>query len=289
MGMTILVGADGSAPAEEAARLGAMLAGAGVVHLLHAVSVTPLGPLSALDTVSTVVSGSPGSLAEEWELSHEEEGIALLERARRQVESAAASAKVEVEQVQGRPSDVILSRQSGFDLIALGSHGHGLLARTFLGSVSMEVLQHAGRPVLFARRAQLRTMLVGVDGSASCLRAAKMAGELARDAGAELVFVHAAEVSLGRYGSNRERVKRAFEMAGQKAFDAAREAAGTAPAKALVVFDEAAHALVEGAKEAEADLVVVGRRGRTPAPQLGLGSVCRRVALHAQTSVLAVP
>lgn len=39
----------------------------------------------------------------------------------------------------------------GFDLILMGSHGHGALARLVMGSVASRVLSHCGVPVLLIR------------------------------------------------------------------------------------------------------------------------------------------
>jgi nucleotide-binding universal stress UspA family protein len=41
--------------------------------------------------------------------------------------------------------------ESGFDLIVVGSHGRGLIARAFLGSVSSYIVSHAPCPVLVVR------------------------------------------------------------------------------------------------------------------------------------------
>jgi nucleotide-binding universal stress UspA family protein len=43
------------------------------------------------------------------------------------------------------------AEQSGFDLILMGSHGHGALARLVMGSVANRVLSHCGVPVLLIR------------------------------------------------------------------------------------------------------------------------------------------
>lgn len=52
--------------------------------------------------------------------------------------------------VQGSTPETI-GREAGrldADLIVLGSHGHGVLRRALLGSVSEHVLHHAARPLL---------------------------------------------------------------------------------------------------------------------------------------------
>lgn len=52
--------------------------------------------------------------------------------------------------IQGPAREVILERASHFavDLIVIGSHGHGALYRTLVGSVSEGVLRRATCPVL---------------------------------------------------------------------------------------------------------------------------------------------
>ncbi len=49
---------------------------------------------------------------------------------------------------EGRPAEVIIRSAGGAQLIVVGSHGHGLLGRTPLGSVSRQVLQEATIPVI---------------------------------------------------------------------------------------------------------------------------------------------
>ncbi len=52
--------------------------------------------------------------------------------------------------VAGTPSHAILevAREGGFDLVVVGTHGHGLLGHTLLGSTAERVLHHAPCPVL---------------------------------------------------------------------------------------------------------------------------------------------
>lgn len=52
--------------------------------------------------------------------------------------------------IQGSTPETLVREADrlGADLIVLGSHGHGILRRALLGSVSAHVLHHAGRPVL---------------------------------------------------------------------------------------------------------------------------------------------
>ena len=43
------------------------------------------------------------------------------------------------------------AQEGGYDMIIMGSHGHGALARLVMGSVANQVLAHCGVPVLLVR------------------------------------------------------------------------------------------------------------------------------------------
>ncbi|KAF5956980.1 hypothetical protein HYC85_004205 [Camellia sinensis] len=62
--------------------------------------------------------------------------------------------KVETRVESGDPRDVICQavEKFGVDLAVLGSHGYGLIKRTFLGSVSNHCAQTAKCPVLIVKR-----------------------------------------------------------------------------------------------------------------------------------------
>ncbi len=53
----------------------------------------------------------------------------------------------------GHPAQCIARRaeQGGFDLVVMGSHGHGALANVVLGSVATQVLASCRTPVLLVR------------------------------------------------------------------------------------------------------------------------------------------
>lgn len=56
--------------------------------------------------------------------------------------------------LRGNPAEVILRsvREGGYDLVVMGSHGHGRLHRALLGSVSFAVLRDSPVPVMLVRR-----------------------------------------------------------------------------------------------------------------------------------------
>lgn len=99
---------------------------------------------------STLLIGSPvvptidlGELEAAIEREYEE----LLERALANVPGGVSVVKV---LAQGQPAQAILdrARKDDSDLIVLGSRGRGGMASMLLGSVSHQVLQHSGVPVL---------------------------------------------------------------------------------------------------------------------------------------------
>ena len=59
----------------------------------------------------------------------------------------------ETELLEGSPAKAILdlARSRGVDLIVVGSRGLGAVKGALLGSVSLEIVHHADRPVLVAR------------------------------------------------------------------------------------------------------------------------------------------
>jgi nucleotide-binding universal stress UspA family protein len=95
-------------------------------------------------------------------------------------------ARVQVRVRQGDPTQQILEQihhgSDGSDgddgplpdLVVVGTHGHGAIARLFLGSVAERVARHAPCPVLLARPligGELDRIVVGLDGSDSAARA----------------------------------------------------------------------------------------------------------------------
>lgn len=140
----ILVATDGSENGryalEEAVELAAS-AGAGltVVYVRHA----PL-PLLGEPVYQRSLSA---------ELRHANETVAVAKGLAR-----TAGIEAEGEVLEGDPAKRILelARLRDVDLIVVGSRGLGPLAGTLLGSVSLDVLHHADRPVLVAARKAAR-------------------------------------------------------------------------------------------------------------------------------------
>jgi nucleotide-binding universal stress UspA family protein len=139
-----------------------------------------------------------------------------------------------------------------------------------------------------------KSILVAVDGSEASNVAQKLALDLAADQHASVVFVHAVELS---------KVAASFEpfsganagLAIDAAYDdakvtlkSAEEAANRVrvPCTCKTVEDDCVNAILDTAREAHADLIVVGTHGRGGLVRAVLGSVAEGVARRATVPVL---
>jgi nucleotide-binding universal stress UspA family protein len=173
------------------------------------------------------------------------------------------------------PSAVLLERAAGADLLAVGVHGRAGPTRIALGRTATTVLHRAAVPVLVARRPPAgdfgESILLAVNGTPSCLRAAELAGRAALCTGGTVAIVSAP----GRDTRTRHMLADAVAHLW--------EVTGVEP----IVLDEsgAAHrAVAAAAASIDASLVVTGSRG-LPGAQ-ALHSVSERIASIAPCSVL---
>jgi nucleotide-binding universal stress UspA family protein len=203
---------------------------------------------------------------------------------------------------KGEPYAEVLRRAEawGADLVVVGSHGRGGIARALLGSVAERVVRHAHGSVLVAR--PIRTsgvVLAATDLSEASLPVVEAAARAAERRNARVVAVTAVDWSYAAWGSvagapfgatpvlpppetqievrsaMRETMKRELERVG-------------ATGEAQVIDGSPASAIAEQAETVGAELVVVGTHGRTGFARLALGSVAERVVRAAACSVLVV-
>ncbi|MBS1895386.1 MAG: universal stress protein [Actinobacteria bacterium] len=136
-------------------------------------------------------------------------------------------------------------------------------------------------------------IVVGVDGSAAADAALRFALEEARLRGARLRVVCVWEISAAALavGPVGEELPRGLERAALRRIDEAVRRCGADRGEIQVerraVRGPVARALLEAAQDAE--LVVVGSRGRGGIASLLLGSVGQEVAHHAQIPAIIVP
>jgi nucleotide-binding universal stress UspA family protein len=137
-----------------------------------------------------------------------------------------------------------------------------------------------------------KNILLGVDGSEHALNAARMAGELARTAQSEQLYIVVAYDPVPPYlgDPNMQYAINARLKEAQSILQAAVEAVGDVPAKlhTELIEGSAAEAIIEVAKTRQSDLIVMGARGLGRIAAAVLGSTSQKVVSHAPCPVLIV-
>lgn len=278
----IIAATDFSADAAKALRRGAQLAS------------TYHTPLEALHVIS---SASLDALRDWVPLGVPE---LLVEEARHLVEQIAASAGVAAtgRLAVGEIIAEILARCADASLLVLGMHGMNPLRDAILGTTAERLVGRCNAPVLIVRnetQGPYRHVLAAVDllpGSQTVLECAK-----AFMPHASIAVAHAYDVlfesTLERAGVTKATIDRHRNEAALRA-RAAIQALSTATlgdAHVAVSIVERAHPVrlvVDTERAIGADLVVIGKRHRTPVEAFMLGSVTRHVLADAAADVLVV-
>lgn len=199
---------------------------------------------------------------------------------------------------EGRPASVIVdeAHRVAADLVVVGSRGRGPVTSTLLGSVAAEVVDHVSCPVLIARGAAVTGIVLAEDGSEGARKAEDAIERwpfLSRLPVRVVGVVDTAALGYDANGYGGAGLAQIFEALSdaceQLAADgAARLAARGVKASPEVRVGSIAFELIDAARQAPADLIVVGSHGRTGVARLLLGSVARSVLHHAPCSVLIV-
>jgi len=281
--MRIVVGFDGSEGAREA-----LVWAAGAARALE----LPLHVLSAWKQPSdAVVAFEPGTLPSV------EEAQRLVEvRLRAAVDEIIRDEPLEVSTEVVRRSAVraLLGAAADAAMVVVGSRGLGGFRGLLVGSVSRQVCEYAPCPVTVIHRVgdrpvRPRTVVVGVDGSEDAQRALEFAADLVARTGAQLVVANA----TGPHDPPEPAaIPQAVDLAARRAWveewcEPLREA-GIAYHVAVLRGDPRT-ALLDAARDRDADLIVVGSRGRGRIATLLLGSVATALAQQGTIPVTIVP
>lgn len=194
--------------------------------------------------------------------------------------------------VAGSPRTQLVEAASSSALLVVGSTGAGAAASWLLGSVAHAVARTSDCPVVVVPAAvpdaPTNTIVVGVDGSPAATVALRWAVDEADRCAAELVVVHAWEYGYGTETSSetlRDMMRVDAALVRDAAVELCRER-GRGPVRGELVEGQPAQAILDLASEA--DLVVVGSRGRGGFRSLLFGSVAQQVAEHATCPVVVV-
>lgn len=229
-------------------------------------------------------------------------GIWPDDTARREVEelvrSAAAKAAadrpgrtVHGEVFDGPPAMVLQERSAEAGMLVLGSRGHGGFAGLLAGSTAVSVAAHAHCPVVVVRDGQAATsgpVVVGVDGSASSLRALGFAVERAAQRDVPLRVLRAWGPPGDRWvpGFDPQEAAATERAAAEQELAQWRKTFPDVPVELRVPPGNPAALLVEASREAQ--LVVVGSRGRGGLRGMLLGSVSQQLIHHSRCPVAVV-
>lgn len=222
--------------------------------------------------------------------------------------AAEAGVPVEPRVCEGRVVAEVLDRARGWpaDVVVMGTHGRGGFERWVLGSVTERVLRKAPCPVLTVPppapglhpegSVLFRRIVCPVDFSGASLAALAHALKLAEQSGAEITILHVLEwlvedepgakiagfdVPEFRRYLERDARERLHRLVPEEARNWCRpheEVVGGKPWREVLRL----------AEEREADIVVMGVRGRNPVDLALFGSTTNHVVRGAHCPVLVV-
>lgn len=194
----------------------------------------------------------------------------------------------------GHPAGKLVGLSRHADLVVMGGHGRGPIAGRLTGSVSHHVATHAACPlvVVHGEVGPVRRIVVGVDGSAGSMDALRWSLDLARDHGARVTAVWAVDrpavLDLLAAPMEVPPSPGLLRDVAEEGLERALRAVGAGPEVDRVIEEgRPDRVLLDVA--ADADLVVVGRRGLGGFVGMLLGSVGHRVLHHAPCPVAIIP
>jgi len=231
----------------------------------------------------------------------------VLRMARERLEDLVTSARgadlaVTTDVQLGHPSDLLLDdiRDNGRDLVVIGTRARSALARRLLGSTALRMIVRAPVPTWVAREGPdhtFDTVLAPIDFDAVAGDVLSLAEGFAAEVDARLHVVHAVDYSAEqvlRAGDADEAViaeyHRERQATARTRFDALLAEHLRAPdaVERHLIEGRPSQCILELAGHIDADLVVMGTRGRHGLEQRLVGDTAERVLPHLDTSLLVV-
>lgn len=282
----VVVGVDGSSSALQAARWAATEA------------ARRKAPLSITHVCMLIpVQMPPGvDLPRPYADALTEQGRDVLAAAAEAAREAAPEVDVTTELRGGAAAEHLIGRSASADLIVLGSRGLGGFTGLLVGSISVAVATHGHCPLIVVRgteRPQDAPVVVGVDGSPTSDAALAFAFDAAAARGTRLVAVRAwSDLAVDNAWKfvaalDWESIYSVETRLVDQQLDAYRSRYPDVPVQGVVVRDRPAHTLLEHSQNAQ--LLVVGSRGRGGFRGLLLGSTSQALIHHSASPVAVVP
>lgn len=188
---------------------------------------------------------------------------------------------------------VDLAEDEGRDLIVMGVKGAGFPQGLLMGSTTARVIGFSSQDVLvIPEKASVKweRILLATDGSEYSRRATERALVLVQDSGGTLKIISVLEISSHIYAVAPELGEEKIKLPRQYA----QEAKDLAASRGIIAEDfvreaeSADEVIIELARKADIDLIVMGSHGRTGLKRLLMGSVTERVIGNAPCPVLVV-
>ncbi len=281
----IVVAVDGSMCAEAAIRWAAneaVMRDAPIV-LMHVVAPVvaswPVAPLQASIT--------------EWQADN---ATHVIEQAKKTVFASVDAAeppdvRCDVKHAGVVPTLIAATEQA--QMCVVGSRGVGMFGQGMLGSVSSALVHHGHCPIAIVHTNEAQApdntspVLVGIDGSRASEAATALAFDEASRRGVDLIALHAwGDMGLPILGMEWHEYKdEGYEVLGER-LAGWQERYPDVHVRRQIECNRATHWLIEGSKQAQ--LVVVGSRGRGGFASMLLGSVSSAVAQAANCPVIVV-
>jgi nucleotide-binding universal stress UspA family protein len=201
---------------------------------------------------------------------------------------AVSSQEVEQLLTEGSPARALCEHSAAAGMVVVGSRGLGGLSGLLLGSVSHQVAGHASGPVIVVRGHWRPAggyvpghIVAGVDGSAAAGQALAFAGEEAAIRRVPLTAVCALSDAPGDLGG-ADLIEADFE----RSVTSWEKAHPDVELHRLVTVTSPREALLTAARDAQ--LLVLGSRGRGGLHAMMLGSVSQALLFHAPCPVAVV-
>lgn len=283
----VVVGVDGSTSASQAVRWAAAEAARRKTALVivHSCMVVPVH--------APHVAGSSEAYAD----AVFDHGRALLAEATTLATETAPQIEVTAELVSGGAAEQLVGRSASAQLVVLGSRGLGGFTGLLVGSIAVAVTTHAHCPTVVVRAPSSDAgapVVVGLDGSPSSDAALAFAFEAAALRGVALHAVRTwwdltAETAWqrGLTATNLASIEAAEQRVLAEQLATCAVAYPDVSVHQTLTRDRPAHTLVQ--QSANAQLVVVGTRGRGGFRGLLLGSTSQALVHHAHCPVAVVP
>jgi nucleotide-binding universal stress UspA family protein len=211
----------------------------------------------------------------------------------------AGGASTDVREGPAVPGILAAAREATVDLIVMGTHGRSGFERLALGSVAEKVVRKAACPVLvvparqdaIVRTGTLSRVVCATDFSAPSARAVAWARTFVGDAQHALSLVNVIDWPFGEtHGSDPvTQLRRNLEQEATESLTRVAAEGGAAAAELVVRHGKAGQELLRYAREAHAELIVMGVSGRGAIDRAILGSTAQRVLRDAPCPVLTVP